>query len=61
MLLQGEPGASQILDLFFPIAPSPIEVRVEYGDSSGGHTIVIDTQGALNRLHVPAEADAAVE
>jgi hypothetical protein len=59
--LQVEPGSSQILDLFFPIAPSPLEVRVEYGDSSGGHTIVLDTRDVLNGLHLPAEADAAVE
>jgi hypothetical protein len=56
-----EPGASRVLDLFFPIAPSPLDVQIDYADSSGEHTIVLDTRDALNGLHLPAEAEAAVE
>ena len=54
--LQVEPGSAQILDLFFPIAPSPLEVRIEYTDASGKHSIVLDTREALEGLHlVPRE------
>ena len=54
--LQVEPGASLALNLFFPIAPSPLEVRVDYADSSGEHVIVLDTREAMNGLHLQASA-----
>ena len=55
--LQIEPGAAQSFDIFFPIAPSPSEVRVVYSDSMGEHSIVIDTRGALDGLHLAPEED----
>lgn len=59
--LQVEPGHSQAFDLFFPIAPSPLEVRVDYTDSSGTHTIVMDTREVLEGLHLPQEEAARLE
>lgn len=54
-------GASQVLDVFFPIAPSPLEVHVEYTDSSGRHTLVMDTRELLEGLHLPQEEAARLE
>jgi hypothetical protein len=55
--VQVEPGSAQVVDVFFPIAPSPIEVRIDYEDASGEHSIVMDTSDALEGLHlVPDEA-----
>lgn len=59
--LQVEPGASLALNLFFPIAPSPLEVRVDYADSSGEHVIVLDTREAMNGLHLQASQETAVD
>ena len=50
-----EPGATQTFDLFFPIAPSPLELHIGYADDSGEHTIVIDTREALDGLHLAAD------
>lgn len=55
--VQIEPGAAQSIDLFFPIAPSPIELRIDYEDAAGEHTIVIDTSKALQGLHLALEED----
>jgi hypothetical protein len=46
------PGTATVLDVFFPIAPSPTEVRIEYADASGQHSIVLDTTDALAGLHL---------
>jgi hypothetical protein len=50
--LQVAPGTATPLDAFFPIAPSPTEVRIEYADASGQHSIVLDTSDALAGLHL---------
>ena len=55
--LQIEPGAARSFDLFFPIAPSPGEVRITYSDSTGEHTVVVDTRSALDGLHLAAEGE----
>jgi len=52
MPLRVEPGASQVLDVFFPIAPSPLEVRIDYADATGEHSTVLDTKDALAGLHL---------
>ena len=52
-----EPGSAQVLDVFFPIAPSPVEVRIDYEDASGERSIVMDTSGALEGLHLAPGAD----
>ena len=50
------PGSARVFDVFFPIAPSPFEVRIDYEDASGEHSIVMDTRDALEGLHlVPDE------
>jgi hypothetical protein len=59
--LQIAPGHSQAFDLFFPIAPSPLEVHIDYTDASGKHTIVMDTREALAGLHLPQEEAARLE
>ena len=42
----------QTLDVFFPIAPSPIKVELTYTDTSGEHHLAIDTRSALDGLHI---------
>lgn len=47
-----QPGNEASLDLFFPLAPSPVMVELVYEDRSGRrHTVIIDTSAALNGLH----------
>ncbi len=41
-----------MLDVFFPLAPSPRTVELAYSDATGEHVIVIDTSAALNGLHI---------
>ena len=53
--LRFEPGSEQVLDLFFPIAPSPIEVQIDYADAWGENSIVLDTSDALAGLHLAPE------
>lgn len=40
------------LDLFFPLTPSPQRIEIDYADSGGEHTLVIDTGAALDGLHL---------
>ena len=40
------------LDIFFPLAPSPQHIELTYVDSQGPHILVIDTQTALDGLHL---------
>ncbi len=47
------PEHEATLDLFFPLAPSPVMVELVYADDSGRrHTIIIDTSTALHGLHI---------
>lgn len=50
--LQVAPGSAHAVDLFFPIAPSPLEVRIDYTDAGGAHSFVLDTREALEGLHL---------
>ncbi len=45
-------GDTQILDVFFPIAPSPQRIEVLYSDTSGSHRITLDTYDAVGGLHL---------
>lgn len=46
------PDHEASLDLFFPLAPSPVMVELVYADDSGRqHTITIDTSAVLEGLH----------
>ncbi len=40
------------LDIFFPLTPSPRQIEFIYADSQGDHTLIIDTQKALEGLHL---------
>ncbi len=40
------------LTIFFPLSPSPRQVQLTYVDSGGEHTLIIDTQAALEGLHL---------
>lgn len=50
-------GDESMLDVFFPLAPSPGSVELTYADAAGAHVIVIDTHAALDGLHIPAPND----
>ncbi len=55
--LDAKPGQDMSLNLFFPLAPSPVMVELVYTDNSGKrHEVVIDTRTALHGLHID-EAD----
>jgi len=46
----------KILDIFFPLTPSPRQIEFTYVDSRGNHTLIIDVHTALEGLHlVPAD------
>ena len=49
------PNESRPVNLFFPIAPSPSRVEVNYVDSIGEHLLVLDTSEALAGLHLVAQ------
>ena len=40
------------LDIFFPLSPSPLQIKITYADSRGDHALIVDTQAALEGLHV---------
>jgi hypothetical protein len=41
------------LDIFFPLTPSPRQIELTYVNSQGEHTLIIDTQEALEGLNLP--------
>ena len=47
----------QLLDIFYPLAPSPRQVELTYVDSRGEHTLIVDTQAALEGLHLVKAAE----
>ncbi len=40
------------LVIFYPLAPSPGHLELTYVDSRGEHTLIVDTQAALEGLHL---------
>ncbi len=50
-------GEELNLDIFFPLSPSPGHVEISYLDSRGAHTLIIDTQAALEGLHLTQAAE----
>jgi len=40
------------LVLFFPLSPSPQRIQISYADGQGDHTLTMDTQAALDGLHL---------
>jgi len=41
------------LGAFFPLAPAPDRMLVNYGDEGGQHTLMIDMKTVLSGLHLP--------
>jgi hypothetical protein len=60
-------GQELALDLFFPLAPSPQRLELEYADAQGQHVLAVDLREALAGLHLgttvgpnaPAPAETA--
>jgi hypothetical protein len=40
------------LHIFFPLTPSPRQIEITYVDSQGDHILIVDTQTALEGLHL---------
>lgn len=40
------------LNIFFPLSPSPRQIQITYVDPEGEHTLIVDTQAALEGLHL---------
>lgn len=47
-------GSDVLLDVFFPISPSPRSVTFHYRTAQGDRQLQIDTSGVLAGLHLPA-------
>ena len=45
------------LGIFFPLTPSPRQIEFTYVDSRGDHTLIVDTQAALEGLHLVKAAE----
>ncbi len=45
------------LVVFYPLSPSPRQIEISYVDASGEHTLVVDTQAALEGLHIVKEGE----
>ncbi len=50
-------GGRSRLDLFFPLAPSPSQIRVSYERGGEQKTLVLDTSEVLSGLHIVKESD----
>ncbi len=45
------------IDLFFPLVPSPTHLEIIYTDTENNYHLIVDTQEALNGLHLVPEKD----
>lgn len=52
-------GGDVLLDVFFPISPSPRHVTIRYSDDQGDHQLELDTRQTLAGLHLAAPGSAA--
>ncbi len=50
VVLQEDEGKN--LNIFFPLSPSPLQIEITYADSRGDHALIVDTQAALEGLHL---------
>lgn len=50
-------GEELLLDVFFPITPSPRIVEIVFTDADGENSLVIETSPALDGLHIVAPTD----
>ena len=49
------PREEQPLDVFFPIAPAPVQVILFYVDDEGEHQLIFDTRAVLSGLHLESK------
>jgi hypothetical protein len=54
-------GQESSFHIFFPLAPSPQQIEITYVDSRGDHKILIDTQVALDGLHLASPEEIPQE
>ncbi len=52
VVLQDQDEEEKNLNIFFPLSPSPQQVEITYVDSRGDHILIVDTQDALEGLHL---------
>jgi hypothetical protein len=45
-------GEEKVLDIFFPLTPSPRQIEFAYTDSQGSHKLIVDTRVVLEGLHL---------
>ena len=45
------------IDLFFPLVPSPTHLEIIYTDTENNYHLIVDTQEALNGLHLIPEKE----
>jgi len=50
-------GEEKVLDIFFPLTPSPRLVELTYVDSRGEHILIVDTSASLEGLHLVRDAN----
>ena len=50
-------GEELLLNVFFPITPSPRSVEILYSDASGENSIIVETSSALDGLHLETPAE----
>ena len=50
------PGEETLLHLFFPIAPSPKALRLEYYADQAIHEIELDTSASMQGLHLQQDS-----
>lgn len=51
------PGETKALHVFFPLAPSPQEVRITYSGAQGQEVLVVDVGETLRGLHMADESE----
>ncbi|MEO6064909.1 MAG: hypothetical protein ABIP49_03895 [Lysobacterales bacterium] len=47
-----EPQSERAIVIFFPLAPAPRKLQVDYRDADGAHRLDVDTKAALAGLHL---------
>ena len=50
-------GEELLLNVFFPITPSPRSVEILYSDANGENSLIVETSSALDGLHLETPAE----
>ena len=50
-------GEEKLLNVFFPLTPSPQQLELTYVDSLGEHIVIVDTLASLEGLHLEKVAE----